>query len=72
MSWFARIGYENCDELIAAADALTSQKRPSIHTIIMAVKLANLYNGFDRVGLNSVTAAQFRAAFEERLAFYQG
>ncbi len=65
-----RIGMPNCDALIAAADDYIA-KTTSIHTIIMASNWSIYTNGFDREGLNSVTAAQFRAAFEERLTFYQ-
>jgi SGNH domain (fused to AT3 domains) len=65
------IGYENCIALVAATDTYIAST-PSIHTIIMAANWPLYYDGFDMGTTGKVTSAQFKAAFEARVARYQG
>ena len=64
------IGYENCQELVAATDAYIDAT-PSIHTIIMAANWPLYFNGFEKIGHGPVSANQFKDAFEARVSRYQ-
>ena len=67
---FPEIAYQNCQELVQATHAYI-EKTPSIHTIILAANWTLYFDGFDRIGSTPVTAAQFKAAFEKNVAYYQ-
>lgn len=64
------IGLPNCKALIAATDKYITQN-PSIQTIIMAANWPLYYDGFELGTTGKVTNAQFKAAFEARVAHYQ-
>ncbi len=65
-----KIGMSNCELLVTATDNFI-EKTPSIHTIIMSSNWSIYNSGFDRDGLTSISAAQFKTSFEERLLHYQ-
>jgi SGNH domain (fused to AT3 domains) len=67
---FAEIAYDNCQELVTATQAYIA-KTPSIKTVILAANWPLYYSGFERVGLEAVSAAQFKTAFEKNIASYQ-
>ena len=68
---FPEIAYENCQELVKATHAYI-QKTPSIDTIILAANWPLYFDGFERVASTPVSGAQFKAAFEKYIAYYQG
>ena len=67
---FPQIGMPHCETLVSATDKFIANN-PSIHTIIMASNWSIYSHGFVREGLSDISGEQFKAAFEERVKYYQ-
>jgi peptidoglycan/LPS O-acetylase OafA/YrhL len=67
---FSEIALPNCVDLTQAAKAYIKET-PSIDTVILAANWRLYYYGFERHGDTAITGAQFKAAFENNVAYYQ-